>query len=641
MDIRKRLTRKPLTTALWTILVAAMAMLLGVGCALLYSSGSLVGILDDYHTSIAVRTDLANYIDGDRWVQEDKTFTQEDADAFEAMECVERVYFHTVSGGSSPRITPVLSPAFDHESNESYTDILVVGEVTELLPKTTFDDSFFGTLRIEEVILANPAVTGYGNYFDGYLNFWFVQAFPTEADQLQVGQRYVFFGKYDYTTYHLSNFDGAETAEAHPTFHAYTFPAVWMDGKLMRIENSSTMSYTPTRPANIPGPAMICPIEGSFAEFLADPDNEIYVRMIESWEKHQHAVPVIGTEKLEAMHAFANHDAAIVEGRTFTEEEYSSGARVCILSQTMASQSGIRVGDTIPIEQFLLNSIETDPNFNYSLGNEFDGMKNEPNIGHFTLLPEYVPAEEFTVVGLYRQRAEWSNSSYSFTPNTIFIPKTVQIDGAYGGPSTGEQADYTYGIYFSIKLKNGMVDEFQERMTADERFRGQFITLDQGFGDVMKVLDSITGASARMLGVVMSLWALLLGVYVLLYQDRQRRNVGIMRSLGAGPKEAAQYLFGSGMAVAAIGTVLGTTLSAAVMGVAQSRLLETTMAELPSKYSASALTDEALCQMTVQSQLPVWLLLVLMLGELAVFALVLRLHAGRVCSKEPRALTTK
>ena len=57
MDIKIRLTRKPMTTALWVLLTAAMALLLSVGAAMLYSSGSLSGILDGYHTSIAVRTD--------------------------------------------------------------------------------------------------------------------------------------------------------------------------------------------------------------------------------------------------------------------------------------------------------------------------------------------------------------------------------------------------------------------------------------------------------------------------------------------------------------------------------------------------------------------------------------------------------
>ena len=107
MNTKIRLTRKPLTTALWTILVAAMALLLSVGAAMMYSSGSLARILDKYHTSIAVRTDRATYAneeeEGVRWQFEDKALTQSDVDQLMAMDSVEDVYFHSLTGGYCPQ----------------------------------------------------------------------------------------------------------------------------------------------------------------------------------------------------------------------------------------------------------------------------------------------------------------------------------------------------------------------------------------------------------------------------------------------------------------------------------------------------------------------------------------------------------
>ena len=32
-------------------------------------------------------------------------------------------------------------------------------------------------------------------------------------------------------------------------------------------------------------------------------------------------------------------------------------------------------------------------------------------------------AQEYEIVGLYRQKDEWQESTYAFTPNTIFVPK--------------------------------------------------------------------------------------------------------------------------------------------------------------------------------------------------------------------------
>ena len=110
MDIRKRLTRKPMTTAVWVLLVMTMAVLLSVGAAMMYSSAGLAEILDGYHTSIAVRTDRGRWEEKVEWSNgeilsmmkyADKSFTEEDEAWFEGLECVEDVYFHTLTASYS------------------------------------------------------------------------------------------------------------------------------------------------------------------------------------------------------------------------------------------------------------------------------------------------------------------------------------------------------------------------------------------------------------------------------------------------------------------------------------------------------------------------------------------------------------
>ena len=178
-------------------------------------------------------------------------------------------------------------------------------------------------------------------------------------------------------------------------------------------------------------------------------------------------------------------------------------------------------------------------------------------------------------------------------------------------------------------------------MEDDPRFANQFITVDQGFGPILEILNGITASSARLTGVVLAGWGLLLALYVLLYQGKQKRNVGIMRSLGAEPREAGQYLFGSGMTVAAVGVVIGSIAAGAVMGVVQSKLFDTAFAGGGSQYSISVLTEDAVNVMVSDSSLPVWGLLLLALAELAVFALTLGLHAKSLSNQPPRGLLSK
>lgn len=617
MNTKIRLTRKPLTTALWILLVAAMALLLSVGTAMLYSSGSLAGILNGYHTSIAVRL-------SPKWGEWDG-FTKEDVAAFEAMDSVEKVYFHTVSGAVCPALTPVLSASSDHESNECYADVLVVGTITEL----EADDEISGVrgrIQVEEMILENPEITRSAFWETPEVDFWY-SGWDASLEDLEVGERWVFYGSY-------SDIFGV---------YSISYPGEWHEGKLLRVENEehSPGAFTET----ITGPALLAPIEGSWEEFLADPENAVYLEMMDRWERQQHSLPVLGTDNVNALHAFASNKAMVTMGRSFTDEEYRSGARVCMLSESLANRSGISVGDTITLEQYLLtDTTQVNVNLNHSLFRDTNNMCNEPNVGLLTLLPEFSPQEEFTVVGLYRQSDEWSNGPYSFTPNTVIIPKSAQIAGAMGGPA-GEQdylfADGTYGVYFSIKLKNGKISEFENQMLFNDRFSGKFQTVDQGFGRAMEIVAQVGASASKLMGVCLAGWALLLALYILLYQGSQRKNVGIMRALGASPKLAGDYLWKSGLTVAAMGIAVGTAVSLAVIQFTQSRLLENAMAQIPSKYSIGGLTDDAARLMARASQLPIWMILLLAVGQTALFALMLRGHARNTARKNPRSLLSK
>ena len=134
---------------------------------------------------------------------------------------------------------------------------------------------------------------------------------------------------------------------------------------------------------------------------------------------------------------------------------------------------------------------------------------------------------------------------------------------------------------------------------------------------------------------------LLMALFVLLYQGSQRQNLGIMRALGASPRTAQRYLWGSGTTVAALGISIGTAWSAAVMNRVQSWLLADAIAVMPSRYSIGVLSDEAVRVMVRESQLPVWLLLVLALTQMALFGLVLLLHARQMARRSPRSLLSK
>lgn len=671
MDIKTRLTRKPVTTALWVILVTAMALLLSVGVALMYSSGSLTGILDKYHTSIAVRTDRAHWRDEVIWSNgdvlpmtkyADKSFTQEDEAWFESLECVEEVYFHTLTAAYSPELVPVIDPSDYEDPHSRYAGIVLVGEITEVTATVDFSEiyedssfnfvSLYGILRLEEVVQSHTGSTRRNAESDEYLNFE-ITVPKDYLNEIEVGRRYVLLGAYD-SLIHGMNFIsyGIEIEAKHPWFNTINGYASIdiLDGQPVYVE-----SYYKKEP--IYGARYIKPIEGTLEDFLADPDNDAFVHAISRMEKQHHSLVVLGTENVNALYNFVSNKASVTDGRTFTAEEYDAGEKVCMISEAVAKNSSLQVGDTITLAQYLCDNTSENPNLNNSLRDRSeDGMNSNPLISEFSIHTEYAPAEAFTVVGIYRLSAEWADTSYAFNPNTILIPKAAQIEGGYGGYSqvheaysktdingetstlTDVQCDGTYGLYFSIKLKNGMVGDFEDLMASDERFEGEFLTVDQGFGEVMESLKEISASTSKLTAMVAAGWVLLLTLYVLLYQGAQRKNIGIMRSLGAAPKKASQYLWRSGMIVAAIGIALGSGISWLVMDTVQSKMFHSAVSLIPTGYSTAAMSDEAIQMMIGQSQLPVWAILLLAAAQMGIFALTLHVHARSTASKKPREL---
>lgn len=681
MDTKLRFTRKPMTTLLWGILAAAMAVFLCIGAALWFSTANLAAVLDEHHAAVAYRKDRGvQQVDdpsspGVEYKMENRDLSQAQVDQLAAMDSVKGVHFHTLGGGYSPSFEPVLGVTnglrgcFEryHLSTESYREIMIVGTVERvhwmrsnglrdmwpLLEGEMEETQAYYLVNVEEIILAHDSYQIETAIAENQQFNLSIQFYGTEAPEyLQPGQRYVFYGDYDPDEYFM-DIGVPLQGEIARRVHLECRSCFLQDGILR----------TPDLSWNTEGEKIVqavAKLDGTLEEFLADPANALWVRQMEDWNTRQHSVPVLGTPALDTFYLFMKHQAELVDGRMFTESEYDSGSRVCILSDSLAERSGLTVGDTIQLSQFSC----IDENESVNVDNT-DGKLNNPTVGSPIIMPEFVTEdEEFTVVGLYKLRDDWVDESYSITPNTVFIPQKAQIADVFGGPNImrertvgteieidGEivrdvvtEVEYlengSFGIYLSIELENGKMEQFLLDINEDPVLKGQFYTVDMGLEKAFQSIEAMDSAADKLLLTVAAGWLLLLAVYVVLYQGSQRRNLGIMRSLGATPKVARGYLFGSGMTLAAAGVAVGGVVSLLIFDVIQSKLAQSTLAQVDkSAFSAGiGLTEESLIEMVNMSQVSPAMLLTLCLAQLAVIALVLWLHANALSRRRPRKL---
>lgn len=280
-------------------------------------------------------------------------------------------------------------------------------------------------------------------------------------------------------------------------------------------------------------------------------------------------------------------------------EFYTAGSKGCLLSEHVANDLGLQVGDQLPLS--LAAREDCLIPYSYWTGDGFDAE------------------DTYTVTGIFS-----ANSDYE---GTVYIPVRDDID------MQQNHCSYTLG---QLQLKNGQAQAYVERL--QERLDGsiRISVYDQGFtavaqslGDMLRLVQIIAGVC-----LVAGLGFLLLFGYLLVY--RQRGIGQTMLRVGATRKNVHTYFLFCAGTVALPAAVLGLVSSRYIcLGVLQlmKALLEgdTTMELL---YSNTALSIQR--SATEYLQAPGWLTLGLItLGTLAL-ALLSCLLFSRASLEEHR-----
>ncbi len=287
-------------------------------------------------------------------------------------------------------------------------------------------------------------------------------------------------------------------------------------------------------------------LDGTVKEFLASDEGAIWQQQLEYMEINNHAFPIIGVEKLGYVADFSRENARIVDGRDFTEEELSSGAKVCILSETVAAANGLSVGDTITPQFY--NHDYDDPNQEFL--SDGRGVIN-PWAYKYTKNTEWATTEEYTIVGLYRQSNAWGDVSenlYSFTPNTIFVPySSVTSDMDYGNQ----------GFFQTLVLENGAVEDFRA-LVNEAGYEGLFAYYDQEYTTIIDTLTNYRGVAQKAMIVGIVVYAVILLLFLLLFPGSQGKTLATMTALGAKRGQKIRQVFIGSMGILLPGSLIGT-----------------------------------------------------------------------------------
>ena len=304
-------------------------------------------------------------------------------------------------------------------------------------------------------------------------------------------------------------------------------------------------------------------------------------KAMESIRVSSHSVPVLAVNHLEAMADFAAGTAMVTQGRSFSQKEYSSGAPVCLISESLARENGLNVGDPLPLSLY-----------------EFDRDLWYNFVGNYNPRPTcYLPDQgfrqetEYTVIGLYRQSSEWVTTPTSFTPNSVFVPeKSVTCQTVSGD----------YGVWETMILKNGTAGQMEARL-KENGLGGVVTYYDQGYSEIVESLDGFSRVSRTVLWVGLALWVVVLAAYCVLFPLQESKTALRMWTLGTVKRDITGSIWLSSAAVAVIGTVIALAVSIPGMSWAIGKLQELTGSELT--MSVSPWQTAALCAVVLVLEL--------------------------------------
>ena len=285
-----------------------------------------------------------------------------------------------------------------------------------------------------------------------------------------------------------------------------------------------------------------------------------YEQIARAYYINSRSFGVMTTNDLTGIPAFHLGNMFIPEGRMITEEEYASGAKVCMISTDLAKLQGWNVGDKIDFSFYEYNNF---------VNATIWGSRLSPRYT-YTDPDHFFDNGEYEIVGTYNVRpltgtSAVSASAVSVPWNTIYIPEK-SLENA-----PAEEDRPVTGALLTIWLENGKIEPFIERMNElgitgakQGDYEARFTFYDQGYSRIQPSLEALSGTAELLLILSSSLLAIAALLLAFFYAQSQKQSIGTMRLLGCSKARAFAAVMLSALIIAVTGALIGAAIGHAL-----------------------------------------------------------------------------
>ena len=325
------------------------------------------------------------------------------------------------------------------------------------------------------------------------------------------------------------------------------------------------------------------------------------------------------TSDIRLLPAWQVKNMFLQEGRMITEEEYDSGAKVCMVSTRLAERHGWKLGDKLDMHLYH----EDFP--------QYTGTTSCSEMWASMYMEDFFDEGQYKIVGIYGQSegevdSEAAPEVFAQPWNAIYIPE----NSAPHAPALEDRA--IQASLLTFHLKNGTIKEFQaavEKLGLTEQKSGQyqlkFSYFDQGYDKIKGGLVEMNRNAVLLLALSLILLLVTMILMAFLFSRQHKHSAGILRMLGGSKKQAFTAILACAAVVVAAGGVMGTILG----GVLTQSVGGGIMDDVES--AAVGLATGASLGLTILAGL----------GCIVLFLALTAIFTATYIGKEPRALLPK
>ncbi|MCI8916854.1 MAG: hypothetical protein HFF26_09360 [Oscillospiraceae bacterium] len=327
--------------------------------------------------------------------------------------------------------------------------------------------------------------------------------------------------------------------------------------------------------------------EGDWRDFLNTEEGRVWrEEIIPNCELNYDSVPILLTDNVQGLSQFCKEESALLEGRYISQEEYETGAAVCMVGADYALYNNLKVGDTLTLDLYKPAYYTSNGTIHYVQPVGFFYTRCMPLVEENRL----DVTRDYTIVGLYSAPARPQDpDGHGFRGDTVLVPKASAPEVL----AVAEEDKLT-PLLNTLVLKNGSIEEFETYM-AENGAAGRFTYFDYGYSEMKASIEAMEASALRLAALGGAAFLIGAAVFLLAGFARMAPAARGLRLMGASPRRVAAGMLSALLPLTAAGVALGGVLGGLLYGsVCQAVLSEALAPDWPGLAVCAGLEFAAL-----------------------------------------------